>query len=69
MVEVFKTNVQDNTDAVNLARVLLGVFPHSKINFDLDDCDNILRIENKSVCIESVVFILQSNGFTCEVLN
>ncbi|MES2688909.1 MAG: hypothetical protein V4658_00815 [Bacteroidota bacterium] len=68
MVEVFKTNVQDNIDAANLAKVLLGIFPHSKINFDLEDCDSILRIENTSVCIESVVFILQANGFVCEVL-
>ncbi len=69
MVEVFKTNVEQDTDAASLAKVLLSIFPQSRINFDLDDCDKILRIENHSICIDSVVFILQSNGFTCEVLN
>lgn len=68
MVEVFRTNVDNENAARELTRVLSSVFPLGRVNFDLDDCDRILRIEHASVCVESVLFIMRSNGFSCEVL-
>ena len=41
----FKTNVQECELAHQLTQKLLLCFPHSKINFDLHDCDKILRVE------------------------
>jgi hypothetical protein len=69
MVEVFKTNVQQSELAKQLALALLERFPFSKINFDLEDCDKILRIEGSQVCVETIIKLLSSRGFECEVLN
>ncbi len=44
MVEVFKTNIQNGEDAQQVERVLLNHLPPMRINFDLDDCDKVLRV-------------------------
>ena len=68
MVEVFKTNVQHRELAEQLASILRGRFAFSKINFDLEDCDKILRVEDKQICVETIIEILSTYGFECEVL-
>ncbi|MCH7412487.1 hypothetical protein MM213_03245 [Belliella sp. R4-6] len=45
MVEVFCTNIQDPTTANRILNEIEGKFPRLKANFDLEDCDKILRIE------------------------
>lgn len=52
MVEIFKTNVGSNSESKIILRLLSKSFPGYKINFDLDDCDRILRIESPSGNIE-----------------
>jgi hypothetical protein len=69
MIEVFKTNVQQSTDAVRLVQVLKQHFPSSRINFDLDDCDRILRVEGEDVDIEQIMGLVKGNGFRCSVLD
>ncbi len=68
MVEVFKTNVQ-----VHMETALLGVlslaFPHCRINFDLEDCDRILRLEGMNICNETVIQLLNKHNCHCEVLD
>lgn len=44
-VEIFKTGVCKASEAEAVINALLRCFPHYLINFDLDDCDNILRVE------------------------
>ena len=68
MVEVFKTNVQHRELAEQLASILRGRFAFSKINFDLEDCDKILRVEDNQICVEAIIEILSNHGFECEVL-
>lgn len=68
MVEVFKTNVSESLEANMLVVLLLKHFPESKINFDLYDCDNILRVEGKDFVTEKVMRLVKENGFTCKVL-
>jgi hypothetical protein len=70
MIEVFKTNVQNKTQAKRVIRSLKGDFSKAHINFDLQDCDKILRTEgiNKSY-IHTVIADLNKLGFTCEILN
>lgn len=48
-VEVFKTNVQQQRQAAWLLGLLNRQFPLCRINFDLDDCDRILRVEGREV--------------------
>jgi len=68
MVEVFKTNVKKVQEATTLIDQLSLHFPGSKINFDLDDCDKILRIEGINFLAEKVMLLLKKNGFKCRLL-
>jgi hypothetical protein len=67
MVEVFKTNVQEHAQAAVLSASLARELP-CRINFDLEDCDRILRIEGDVICQETVIRLLRDNGYECEVL-
>ena len=68
MVEVFRTNVRHKRQARVLLDVLSRQFPSFSINFDLDDCDRILRVEGESVCHERIAELLADNGYECGVL-
>jgi hypothetical protein len=69
MVEVFKTNVDDKLNADNIIEELSKIFPSGIINFDLDDCDKILRVENENIIPQKVNEVLIAKGFRCEVLD
>lgn len=47
---------------------LLELLPLAQINFDLDDCDKILRVQNDQICNEKIIDVLKNRGFSCEVL-
>lgn len=68
MIEVFKTDVQQKVTAVMLIEKLVKLFPGSQVNFDLEDCDRVLRIEGPSICIEKTTKLLKTNGYFCEIL-
>lgn len=70
MVEVYSTNVENQKQADFLLHQLLKVFPAYKINFDLEDCDNILRVESSWETMEvlQVIALLKDFGFTAQVL-
>jgi hypothetical protein len=68
MIEVFKTNVHRAGEARRLVSLLLNHFPGSKINFDLDDCDKVLRVEGRHFVTEQVMHLVQEHGFQCMVL-
>lgn len=67
-VEVFKTNVRSRLAAVQLVNRLQLLFPASRINFDLDDCDRILRLEGPGICCEQVMKTLNADGYDCLIL-
>lgn len=69
MVEVFKTDVFNHHDAHKLIGQIHSIFPSYKANFDLDDCDLILRVESENVVsAESIIVLLKQGGFYAEVL-
>ncbi len=68
MVEVFKTNVQEMEQSKMIVVKLLEHFPNSIINFDLEDCDKILRIHSSSISNNKIIDLLNLHGFHCEVL-
>jgi hypothetical protein len=68
IVEVFKTNVLDKRTAEKISVELTILFPNARINFDLDDCDRILRVESERITPTEVAQVLSSKGFVCEVL-
>jgi len=68
MIYVFKTSVK-TPKAVNQLKYQLNKSLNiSHWNFDLEDCDKILRIESESNIKEEVVNLLQKNNFICEEL-
>ncbi len=71
MVEVFKTNVANSRDAARLLALLHQSFPDYSANFDLEDCDNILRVANLTghVRVIGVIGLLVDSGFWAEVLS
>lgn len=68
MLEIFKTNVQEESDAKKLVQILKGVIPNAIINFDLNDCDKVLRVEAELVSTDEVITIINSSGFSCKVI-
>lgn len=69
MVEVFKTSVSEKKEAEEVLKQLYTEFPGSSINFDLEDCDRILRIESAfQVSAEKVSILLQKMNHSCEPL-
>ena len=68
MVEVFRTNVRQKRQAKKLLGVRSKQFPMLKINFDLEDCDKILRVEGSNVRQEKIARLVTENGYCCDVL-
>lgn len=68
MVEVFKTNIQERRQAAFLFEVLAHQFPLFKINFDLDDCDRILRVEGEEVSNQQIISLINRVGYQCQPL-
>ncbi|PJJ48532.1 hypothetical protein [Hymenobacter chitinivorans] len=70
MVEVFKTNVRARRHARRLVEQIHQTFAQYRANFDLDDCDNILRVETSSDFIPAaeLITLLRAAGFQAEVL-
>ncbi len=70
MIEVFKTNVEDCGQAKDILDALHRAFNSYRANFDLQDCDNILRIECKNGHVESsrVIYLLKKLNCDAEIL-
>ena len=68
MVEVFKTNVQKKAQSKMLLCILSEAFPSFKINFDLSDCDKVLRVEGDNIEVVRIMILVKEYGVKCEVL-
>jgi hypothetical protein len=70
MIEVFKTNVECPDQAMMLIDQINKNFADYKANFDLHDCDNILRVKTTRECIEpeGLINFIKHFGFHAEVL-
>jgi len=69
MVEVFKTDVQKKAQGKMLVCILSEAFPSFKINFDLSDCDKVLRVEGDTMEAFRIIMLVKEYGFNCEVLD
>ena len=68
MVLVFKTNIDNVSKVKRISAKLNKLFPKSKWNFDLEDCDNILRFESDIDIVKEVMILMKITGFECEAL-
>jgi predicted RNA-binding protein YlqC (UPF0109 family) len=48
--------------------ILSQAFPSFKINFDLSDCDKVLRVEGENITALRIMTLVKEQGFTCEIL-
>lgn len=70
MIEVFKTNVNKRKYANILLDEIHKAFAGYKANFDLEDCDNILRVQcaNGQIRSNALIVFLKNFGYHAEVL-
>ena len=67
-VLVFKTNLT-NPNRVHDVETSLDIHPNIfRWNVDLQDCDNVLRIEANDLSAKKIESILSSAGYYCEEL-
>lgn len=67
-IEVFKTNIH-STDQVRLLEdAIHHQLPESKINFDLDDCDRILRVVAPEIDPNQIIELAEEIGLEVETL-
>lgn len=65
---IFKTNL-DNPVIVNSVQPVIQNIPGiRRWNVDIQDCDNVLRIEATKLSPRSVETVLQNAGYYCEEL-
>ncbi|HEY0177172.1 MAG TPA: hypothetical protein VGC08_12390 [Pedobacter sp.] len=65
---IFKTNVVTREQACSLLVLLNALPPVTQCNFDLEDCDSILRIVSTDLETQLICQLLQTEGFHCEAL-
>ena len=70
MIEVFNTNVRTEEQANLLLEQFQKEYQTYKINFDLEDCDNILRVEchNGHIDVNGILGIVKEFGFSAAIL-
>ncbi|RYY86438.1 MAG: hypothetical protein EOO15_14465 [Chitinophagaceae bacterium] len=68
MIHVFKTTVRSKVQVKRLKRHLDRLLPGARWNFDLQDCDRVLRIDGNAEHVPPVVELLRQEGFACAEL-
>ena len=68
MIEVFKTDVKRIGESKVLLSKLSERFPHYKMNFDLSDCDKILRVEAENIFINELFEFINFSNFKVEII-
>jgi|TARA_R110001606_G_scaffold170232_1_gene315611 hypothetical protein len=67
IITIFKTNISEEQES--RVRQFLNLFKEIlKVDFDFEDCDNILRIETIANITSHVEIVLNSNGYLCKEL-
>jgi hypothetical protein len=69
MIAIFKTNITDFNKADEIISMLSHHFPGCKINFDLQDCDNILRVKGDDIFVSQIIQLVSSTGSACALLD
>lgn len=67
-VLVFATSVTQKRQVSRVQNLLTKEPAITQWNFDLDDCDNILRVEASNVSPRYIESLLQKAGIQCQEL-
>ncbi|QDW21089.1 hypothetical protein B0M43_0013495 [Flavobacterium sp. KBS0721] len=68
IVSVYKTNVNTKIKLRKAKPVLKRILLNSRWNFDLEDCDKILRVESLQSPSDLIIAELCKIGIHCEEL-
>ena len=68
MIYIFKTSVKTKMQEKKLKPHIDTILPKAKWNFDLDDCDKILRIDSEENIVCKMTDLLNIHRFYCEEL-
>lgn len=68
MIYVFKTNIKTKSQVKKLKPHIDKILPRGEWNFDLEDCDKILRIDCKENIVLNIIDLLKAHKFDCEEL-
>jgi hypothetical protein len=68
MIFVFKTSVKNKKHIRQLSPFLNNILQQSRWNFDLSDCDKILRIDSEENIALKITDLLSTHKFYCEEL-
>lgn len=67
MVEIFRTNVSSHLQANSILERLQKEFPQYEMNFDLEDCDKILRVDGKKDAVNPKAIMELVKHFKYEI--
>jgi hypothetical protein len=68
MIYIFKTSVKTKTQAKKLKPHIDRILSDAKWNFDLHDCDKVLRIDSEENIVVKITELLNNHKFCCEEL-
>jgi hypothetical protein len=68
MIYVFKTSISTEKDIQIINLPLNELLPKGSWSFDIEDCDNIFRVDTLIENSEKIIELLKDNGFDCEEL-
>jgi hypothetical protein len=69
MIEVFKTDVVSREDAAKVLAAIHASFTNYTANFDLQDCDHVLRVCcSETIYPDLVIALVARAGYHAEVL-
>jgi hypothetical protein len=67
-IESYKTNVTTKEDANFIVVLLQFIISDCVMNFELEDCNHILKIETNRDIKEMVYGVFNKQGFYCQKL-
>ncbi|MCP9753343.1 hypothetical protein [Ferruginibacter sp. HRS2-29] len=69
-IEIFRTDVYDRAEADMIVERLHAAFTAYLANFDLHDCDRILRIESRSgeIAAAPVIKMMEEMGYEATLI-
>jgi hypothetical protein len=67
MIEIFRTTIRGREEAERIRKLLLVLFPGSRITIDTEDCDSVLRVEG-NFCAETVINLVKASDYECAVM-
>jgi hypothetical protein len=68
MIFVFKTSVKTNMQAKQVKPHIDKMLPTAIWNFDLTDCDKILRVDSEENIVLKIIDLLNRHNYSCEEL-